>query len=94
MKNPLLCSGDAAAAAALDKATGAYREERRAYRMLKRQAILGRAERALQMLARMVLGFRVMVGGFFVRAERALRMLARTRSAKEGLWRPCLCTTS
>ena len=45
-----------AAAAALDKATGAYREERRGYRMLKRQAVLGRAERALQMLVRMVLG--------------------------------------
>ena len=40
------------AAAALDKATGIYREERRAYRLLKRQAILGRGERALQMLVR------------------------------------------
>ena len=47
--------GEDAAAAALDKATGVYREERRAYRMLKRQAILGRAERALQMLVRVML---------------------------------------
>ena len=63
-QNPMPCSGGDAAAAALEKATGAYREERRAYRMLKRQAVLGRAERALQMLVRMRLGLGSGLGAF------------------------------
>ncbi|KAK9846418.1 hypothetical protein WJX81_003415 [Elliptochloris bilobata] len=42
--------GAGEAAKALEKASGAFREERRAFRLLRQQAIAGRAERALETL--------------------------------------------
>ena len=44
--------GAEAAAAAHEKALGIFREERRAFKLLRQQAVAGRAQRALEMLVR------------------------------------------